>query len=192
MKTFAHFILGVLKKLSNNFIKGLIFIMPLAITVYAIYLIFRFFQNLLPSEHALITVPAVIAAITIFGFVATKFIQNPISQWFTKSIERIPLIKIIYTSVRDLLSAFMGNEKRFNKPVMVRMGNESGIYKLGFITQTNLDYLNISEGHSAVYMPHSYNFSGNLFIVENKLIKPLDLASDDFIKHIVSGGITRI
>jgi uncharacterized membrane protein len=91
-----------------------------------------------------------------------------------------------------MLAAFVGNEKRFNKPVMVKVGRDADLYKLGFVTQKDLTYLGIKEGKSAVYLPHSYNFSGNLFIVDNDLITPIDAPSDEIMKFIVSGGITRI
>jgi uncharacterized membrane protein len=91
-----------------------------------------------------------------------------------------------------MLSAFVGNEKRFNKPVMIQVSREAEIFKLGFVTQKDLSYLGIKEGKSAVYLPHSFNFSGNLFIVDNDLITPIDAPSDEVMKFIVSGGITRI
>jgi uncharacterized membrane protein len=66
------------------------------------------------------------------------------------------------------------------------------MYKLGFVTQKDLSSLGISEGKSAVYLPHSYNFSGNLFIVSNDLITPVEGPAEEIMKFIVSGGITKI
>ena len=70
--------------------------------------------------------------------------------------------------------------------------NESGLEKLGFITQEDLSKLGI-EGKVAVYLPHSYNFSGNLFIVPSQNVIILKSASSaDVMKFIVSGGVTEI
>lgn len=86
----------------------------------------------------------------------------------------------------------MGNEKRFSKPVLVQVQKDGGMYKLGFITQKDLSHIGMNSGKCAVYMPHSYNFSGNLFIVDYECITPIDAASEDVMKFIVSGGITKI
>jgi uncharacterized membrane protein len=62
---------------------------------------------------------------------------------------------------------------------------------MGFITQEDLELL----GHKqliAVYLPHAYAFSGNLFIVEKDLIQPVEISAAEAMKFIVSGGITHI
>lgn len=180
------------RKITGYFIKGLLLITPIGITLWIVYQSIRFLRGLLPGEYWLIGIPLVIISITFLGWLGTVFIQTPITQFIDKTLERIPLVKFIYTSVRDLMSAFMGNEKRFSKPVLVSMQSDGGIYKLGFITQRDLLSLGIEGGKSAVYMPHSYNFSGNLFIVDNQRITPIDGSSEDVMKFIVSGGVTRI
>ncbi len=180
------------RKITGYFIKGLLLITPIGITLWIVYQSIRFLRGLLPGEYWLIGIPLVIFSITFLGWLGTVFIQTPITQFIDKTLERIPLVKFIYTSVRDLMSAFMGNEKRFSKPVLVSMQSDGGIYKLGFITQRDLLSLGIEGGKSAVYMPHSYNFSGNLFIVDNQRITPIDGSSEDVMKFIVSGGVTRI
>ena len=79
-------------------------------------------------------------------------------------LERTPLVKDIYSTIRDFVSAFLSNKKKFNKPVIVEMGKGLGIFKLGFITDADLSEFGISD-KVAVYFPHFYNFLGNLFIV---------------------------
>lgn len=181
-----------LRKITGYFIKGLLLITPIGITIWVVYQSIQYFRSLFPGEYWLIGIPLIILIITLLGFLGTVFIQTPITQFVDKTLERIPLVKFIYTSVRDLMSAFMGNEKRFSKPVLVSMQTDGGVYKLGFITQKDLSSLGISEGKSAVYMPHSYNFSGNLFIVDNHRITPIEGSSEDIMKFIVSGGVTRL
>jgi uncharacterized membrane protein len=181
-----------MKTLLSYFLKGLLIIAPLGITIFIVWKTFMLIGSMLPDEFPLLTGLFVVVFITMLGFLATTYIQGPVTRMVERTIERIPLIKFIYTSIRDFLGAFMGKEKRFTKAVMVRLSKENEIYKLGFITQENLQDLGIAEGKSAVYLPHSYNFSGNLFIVSNELITPLDTPSDETMKFIVSGGITKI
>jgi uncharacterized membrane protein len=66
-----------------------------------------------------------------------------------------------------------------------------GLYKPGFITQNDLSNLNL-PGMCAVYFPHSYAFSGNLFLVDKNKVKPFDGNATDVMKFIVSGGVTNL
>ena len=102
-------------------------------------------------------------------------------------IKKVPLLNLIYSSVKDLMNSFMGDEKKFNEPVLVKF--ESNIYKPGFVTSEDLKEINL-PGMVSVYLPHSYNFSGNVFITDKKNIKPLKNTSADVMKYIVSGGIS--
>ena len=187
-----QFLKFLFRRFTNYFIKGLLLITPIGLTVYVVYQSYRFIQGLFPTEYFLISIAIVLFGTAILGFIGTLLIQTPILQFFDRTLERIPLVKFIYTSIRDLMSAFMGNEKRFSKPVLVQVQKDGGMFKLGFITQKDLSHIGMNEGKCAVYMPHSYNFSGNLFIVDYELITPLDAASEDVMKFIVSGGITKI
>ncbi|MEX1188441.1 MAG: DUF502 domain-containing protein [Bacteroidia bacterium] len=172
--------------------KGLVLIVPITLTIYIVYQVFKFLDNILPYDIPGVSILIIILVTAILGFIGTAFIQAPLLQLFERALERVPLVKIIYTSIRDLLSAFVGKEKRFTKPVLVKTNRDTEMYKLGFITQKDLSNLGIDEGKSAVYLPHSYNFSGNLFIVSNDLITPIDAPADEIMKFIVSGGITKI
>jgi uncharacterized membrane protein len=107
-------------------------------------------------------------------------------------MEKVPFIKVIYSSTKDFMSAFVGQKKKFTETVMVKMNNDAEIYKLGFITQKDLSNIGIKEGMIAVYLPHSYNFSGNLFIVPAANVTPINAPPSEMMKFIVSGGITEI
>ena len=105
-------------------------------------------------------------------------------------MDRTPVVKLVYSSVRDLLNAFVGKEKKFNQPVLVKVNTVSELEKVGFLTQEDLSDLNILD-KVAVYFPHSYNFSGELFIVPKELVRPFHMAPSEAMKFIVSGGIAR-
>jgi len=104
-------------------------------------------------------------------------------------MRRIPLVSLIYYSVKDLILAFVGDKKKFNQPVLVTMYQETQIKKIGFITQTDLGHLNIA-GHVAVYMPLSYSLSGELFIVPCEHVSVLDASATDVMKMLISGGVS--
>jgi uncharacterized membrane protein len=107
-------------------------------------------------------------------------------------ISQAPLIKVIYTSIKDFISAFVGKDRRFTEPVLVKVNRQSDIEKLGFITQKDLSNIGIPQGRVAVYLPHSYNFSGNLFIVPVENVTPLNAPPAEVMKFIVTAGVTSI
>jgi uncharacterized membrane protein len=112
--------------------------------------------------------------------------------WFDTIVSRAPLIKIVYTSVKDLLSAFVGNKRRFNKPVLVKVSADGSLEKIGFITNEDLSDIGIKEKKIAVYLPHSYAWSGNLFIVPAENVTKIDASATDVMKYIISAGVTKL
>jgi uncharacterized membrane protein len=101
------------------------------------------------------------------------------------------LVRIIYSSLKDLISAFVGDKKKFNQPVLVLLNKSSELRKLGFITQTDLGEWGLKES-VAVYLPHSYNFSGDLYIVPRENVTIVQASGADVMKFIVSGGVTAM
>ena len=188
-----------MKKLVRYFLQGLLYIAPLGVSIYIIYILFVFFDGLfesyindiIPFSIPGLGVITIIIIVTLLGFIGQTIIARPIVKLIDKTFKKAPLIKLIYSSLKDLLSAFMGKEKKFNKPVLVKVNTISNLEKLGFITQTDLSDLKIS-GKVAVYFPHSYNFSGELFIVPSELVTPIEIAPAETMKFIVSGGVTKV
>jgi uncharacterized membrane protein len=135
---------------------------------------------------------AVVVLVVIMGMVGSSLFLQPLFNIIEHNIERAPLIKTIYTSVKDLLSAFVGKKKRFNKPVLVTTNRNPEIQKMGFVTNEDLTDLNINKEKVAVYIPYSYAFSGMLVIVDKVNVTPINASSAEVMKFIVSGGVTDI
>lgn len=188
-----------MKKIGAYFLQGLLYIAPLGLTIYVTYLLFMFIDGLLQStleRYLPFSVPGLgfvllLVIITLLGFVGQTIIARPFKLIISRVMERAPLVKVLYSSLRDLLSAFVGKERKFNRPVLVRVNTISDLEKMGFLTQSDLSELQIKD-KVAVYFPHSYNFSGELFIVPSELVRPLDIPSAEAMKFIVSGGVTRV
>lgn len=186
-----------MKKLVNYLLQGLLYIAPLGITAYIIYGVFTFMDGLL--QELLVKffdtkIPGLgfltlILFLILVGFLGRTFIAQPIKLLFRNIIDRVPLLKFIYGAFNDLFSAFVGKEKKFSKPVLVKVNLNSDLEKLGFITEENLELLG-EKDKVAVYFPHSYNFSGELFIVPRANIKSVDINSSEVMKFIVSAGLT--
>jgi uncharacterized membrane protein len=85
----------------------------------------------------------------------------------------------------------VGKKKKFNQPVLVTINRDTNLQRLGYITQSDLTNLGIYD-KVAVYLPHSYNISGNLFIVPKEHVTPLQANGAELMKFIVSGGVSEI
>lgn len=176
----------------SYFFRGLLFIVPIALTMYIIILAISWLDSLIPFRIPGLGMLTILAFITLIGYLASTLLAGPIFNLLEEVLVKVPLINIIYTSLKDLISAFVGDKKKFNQPVLVTMNPEFVIQKPGFITQKDLSQLGL-VGQVAVYLPHSYNFSGNLYIVPAKYVEPISAAtSADIMKFIVSGGVSGL
>jgi uncharacterized membrane protein len=176
-------------KLINYFLKGLLVTLPFAITYGIIKSIVVTLDTLFDFGVPAVGFFIVIVSITLLGWIGTSILTKPLFSLFDDFLSRIPFVKIIYTSVKDFMEAFVGDKKKFNHPVLVEMS--AGMFKPGFITQTDLSGIHL-PGLAAVYFPHSYAFSGNLFLVDKEKVKPFDGNPTEVMKFIVSGGVTHI
>lgn len=181
----------MLRKFLGFFLNGLIFSVPLVITIFIVYQLFNFFDGLLPVDRRFpgSGILVLLIVITSIGYLGSTFVAQPIRNWFHTLIERIPLVKTLYSSITDLLSAFVGQKKRFNRPVLVKMSIDSDLERIGFVTDEDLSLLDNSNDKVGVYFPHSYTYTGNLWIVPKNRITPIDKNSADVMKYIVSGGV---
>ncbi len=182
-----------MNRLTNAFFKylfrGLLLASPIGVTIYVLITSFFWIDSLLPlDDYPGAGLAIIVVSLTLTGYIGSSFIVKPFFQSIEKVITKLPLVRIIYSSLKDLISAFVGDKKKFNQPVLVLLNKETSLYKLGFITQTNLEDLGLTE-KVAVYLPHSYNFSGDLYIVPRENVSLVDASSTAIMKFIVSGGV---
>jgi uncharacterized membrane protein len=175
-----------MKKLTKYFLKGLAFLVPVVLTVYVIYAVFTKVDNLFKFQIPGMGVLATFLIITFIGFMASNFLTRWVVNLVDRLMRRLPLVKMIYTSVKDLIHAFVGEKKGFDRPVAVSLGG--GVKAVGFITSDSLEKLGMADMVS-VYLPQSYNFAGNLIMVPKEQVTPVDGDSGDIMAFIVSGGI---
>jgi len=174
------------------FLQGLIIISPIAITAWAAYSIFDFIDTKIPSMPRGVGFVIIISSLVVIGWLGSTFlIWKLLINFFDSILERTPFLKFIYTSVKDVVESFMGDKKKFTKPVLVKVRTNPEIFQIGFITQKDLSKLNL-EGKVAVYLPHSYAVSGFLFIVDIENIQPLNIHPSDAMKMAVSGGVAGL
>jgi uncharacterized membrane protein len=180
---------NTVRRIARYFFSGTVFIVPLVATAYFIFVSFRWLDSLLNLPYPGIGFLIIFGAITIFGYLTSNFAFKTATEWFDHGMNRIPLVKLIYSSVKDLLGAFVGDKKKFNKPVLVTINKDNNLHQIGFVTQSDLSDLGLNN-MVVVYFPHSYAFSGNHFLVSKENVKPLDIPGPAAMKFIVSGGVS--
>lgn len=193
-----------MKKILNYFLQGLLFVVPIAITLWVIFKSILWIDSLLPFQVPIkvpgfkdIEIPGlglltIFVSIALVGLISARYIRNPLFMYTERMIERAPLVKLIYSSVKDLVEAFVGEKRRFNKPVLVRLEKDSQINRIGFITKEDLTDMGIDREMVAVYLPFSYSFAGELIILPRENITFLNTSGTDAMKFIISGGVTEI
>ena len=187
------------RRLMNYFLQGLLYIAPLGITVFVLYAMFGFIDGLLRSSlQSLfgVNIPGlglviIIIMVTLLGFVGQTVIAKPVKSQITKLLKQAPLMQTIYTTVKDFMEAFLGKEKKFEHPVLVKLDRSLDMERVGFLTQTDLSELNMKD-KVAVYFPQSYNFAGDFFIVPAENVTPLDISPKDAMKFVVTGGVAKV
>lgn len=176
-------------KLFSYFVKGLFLLAPVYITGYIIFNLLNSLDQEFYFYFRGTGLAIMVAIIMIVGFLGSTFISIPVVQILEEGVSKLPLVGLIYFSLKDLIGAFVGDKKKFNQPVKILFNKENGIQKLGFITQTDLKFLDL-EDSVVVYCPHSYAFSGEMFIVPTSSVTLLNIPASDVMKMIVSGGVS--
>lgn len=194
----------MMKKLINYFFQGLLFVVPAVVTFYVLIQAIIWMDNLLyitipvhiPGSDSMhipgLGIVIILTSITALGYIGTRFVRNPFFHIFETMMERTPLLKIIYSSVKDLIEAFVGEKKRFTQPVLVTMSISPAIQRIGFITHDTLTHIGLDKEKLAVYLPFSYGFNGQLVLVDAMNVTKLNASGTEVMKFVISGGVTEI
>ncbi|MDA0738246.1 MAG: DUF502 domain-containing protein [Nitrospirae bacterium] len=177
-----------MNELTRNFFEGLFLLVPVVVTVVVVLKVFEVIDGWLnipiPGLGFLIT----LILITLAGRLASNVFFRGALGSFEKLLTRTPFIKLVYTSLKDLIEAFMGEKKRFDQPVVVTL-TPGGPKAIGFVTRKSMEMFGLAD-HMAVYFPQAYNFAGHLLIFSKDQVQSLDAESSEVMAFIVSGGVS--
>jgi uncharacterized membrane protein len=176
-------------RLLNYFFRGLIVLAPAVVTIYVFWLVFSTVDQWLglrvPGAGIVIT----IALITLFGFLTSTVLARWVLRLVDAMFNRLPLVRLVYSSTRDLLDAFVGEKRRFDQPVVVSTSADGIEKAFGFVTQGAMERFGLTD-HVTVYLPFSYTFTGVIRIYPTANVKPLTTDSAELMAFVVSGGVT--
>lgn len=188
-----------MNKILRYFLQGLILLIPFIITVVVLVKLYQFLEGLFAFVgftnyavlNTLIVFVFILIVITVFGLLASSFIFQKLFNFIEDRLEHAPFIRHIYSPIKDFMNAFMGNKKKFKKPVIVLTNPQANVHEIGFVTQDDLSDIGIKD-KVAVYLPYAYSFSGRLLIVPAENVQPLNVEGADAMKFIISGGVTDV
>ena len=182
-----------MKKLVNYFIKGLVIFVPMALTVFLLGWAFTsldaVFRDRLPISFPGLGLLLTVVLIFVIGFVASNFLGRKLFGLIEKIFKGLPLVKLLYSAVKDMIEAFAGDKKSFDKTVLATIVPGAAVKVVGFVTRDSLENLGLSD-YVAVYLPQSYNFAGNVLLFPKEAVEPLDIDSSQAMAFIVSGGVS--
>lgn len=177
--------------ITRYFVRGALIIVPFALTIYSLYFVFVTIDRLLPFDFPGLGLLVTFVAVTLVGFLSSNVIGSTFVGLGEQLLRKVPLVALIYSSIKDLIDAFVGEKRRFDQPVSVALTPDGSLKALGFVTRRNLTALGF-HGHVAVYFPQSYNFAGNLVLVPATAVTPVDVSSAELMTFIVSGGVSGL
>jgi uncharacterized membrane protein len=189
-----------MRKLNQIFFKGLILVLPVTLTFYLLYWasikIESVFKSLLlfilGKELYIPGLGILVTFIFVFmiGLLVNNFITGRIISWFTNILERVPLIKVIYNPLKDLMGLIPGGDKAKEKPqrvVLVPLDG-LGVEALGLVTREELEELP-NKNLVSVYIPLSYMLGGITILIDRDKLKKVDMKVDQALKLSVTAWI---
>jgi uncharacterized membrane protein len=175
--------------LLKNFLRGLVIVVPIAVTVYLLVQAFMALDRLLRLPTPGLGVAILIGATILIGALAGNFVGRRVFALTEALFTRAPIVRIVYAAIKDLLEAFVGNKRRFDRPVAIQVSDH--VRTFGFITRDDLASLGM-PGDVAVYVPFSYTWDGCLMVVPRERITMIDADSASIMAMVVSGGVARV
>lgn len=185
--------------LMKNFINGILTIVPILLVGYVIYKTFMFLDsilgNLLKPYLKNDYIPGIgllttLVLITLLGWLSTMFISGKVIRIIERILDHTPIVKTIYSVIKDTIHSFIGEKKSFSKVALITIpGTE--LKSLGFITAEELEnfYSPLKE-YVAVYIPQTFQVAGFTLLIPKTQVQTIDVKTEDAMKFILSGGMT--
>jgi len=191
-------------KMRNNFIAGIVVLIPIGITLYLTLFIIKISGNIIPKEinpnnYLPFDIPGVeiliaLILITLIGWVSLSFIGKKFFDIFNNILKKIPILRTIYSAIGQMTESLTKTDNK-QKSVVLLEYPRKGVWAVGFATKENEGIIKkkINEDLINVFVPTTPNpTSGFLLMVPKKDLIYLDISFEQASKFIVSAGTTNI
>ena len=168
------------------FLRGVFLFLPALATVYLLWLLLSWLDNLLPTGLPGLGLILLVVSLTALGYIGTYWLGPSLIASIEARIKKIPFIGFIYASVRELVDSSRRAYK-FERPVLVQVHPDSPLRQIGFLTHEQP--LSERPDLVAVYLPYAFSFMGKLVLVPRTQVEPLSLKSSEALRLVVSGAL---
>ena len=195
---------SIFAKLRNNFIAGIVVLIPIGITLYLTLFIIRISSKVIPKEinpnnYLPFDIPGVeiliaLIIITLIGWLSLSFLGKKFFELFNNVLKKIPILRTIYSAIGQMTESFTKTDNK-QKSVVLLEYPRKGVWAVGFATKENEGLIKekIKEDLINVFVPTTPNpTSGFLLLVPKKDLIFLDISFEQASKFIVSAGTTNI
>lgn len=178
-------------RLAGYFGRGLLVFVPTVGTLYTVWLVLSYLDSAIGFPIPGLGLVLTLCLIVLIGFLLSNVIGQAALDAFESAIRSLPVVSLLYTSLKDLLGAFVGDKKSFDRPAMVALDPAGKIKVFGFVTCERFDDVRLKD-MCAIYLPQAYNFAGNILIVPKASVELVDADPAQFMAFIVSGGVSAM
>ena len=195
------------RRLTRTFLTGLFVLLPIMVTFAIVLWIIGiaetvlggFIRVLLPGDAYLPGMGLIVSLVLIFvvGLLMQAIFFRELINWLEDQLERIPLIKTVYSAVKDLTGFFSragSGAKRFGQVVLIQVPGMP-VRMLGFVTLEDLSSVGLApssgEEAVAVYMPMSYQIGGYTLLLPRSYLTPLDMGMEEAMRFLITAGMSR-
>ena len=195
---------SIFAKLRNNFIAGIVVLIPIGITLYLTLFFIRISGNIIPKEinpnnYLPFNIPGVeifvaLIFITIIGWISLSFLGKKFFELFNNILKKIPILRTIYSAIGQMTESFTKSENK-QKSVVLLEYPRKGVWAVGFATKENEGIIKdkINQDLINVFVPTTPNpTSGFLLMIPKKDLIYLEVSFEQASKFIVSAGTTNI
>ena len=195
---------SIFAKIRNNFIAGIVVLIPIGITLYLTLFFIRISGNIIPKEinpnnYLPFNIPGVeifvaLIFITIIGWISLSFLGKKFFELFNNILKKIPILRTIYSAIGQMTESFTKSENK-QKSVVLLEYPRKGVWAVGFATKENEGIIKdkINQDLINVFVPTTPNpTSGFLLMVPKKDLIYLEVSFEQASKFIVSAGTTNI
>ena len=195
---------SIFSRLRNNFIAGIVALIPIGTTLYLTVFIIKISTNLIPKEinpnsYLPFDIPGLeiliaLILITLVGWLSLSFLGKKFFELFNNILKKIPILRTIYSAIGQMTQTFTKNEKEKSSVVLLEYPRK-GVWAVGFATKENQGIISkkVNEELINVFLPTTPNpTSGFLLMVPKKELIYLDVSFEQASKFIVSAGTSNI
>ena len=195
---------SIFSRIRNNFIAGVVVLIPIGITLYLTLFIIKLSEKLIPkginpNSYLPFDIPGLeiliaLVLITLVGWISLSFLGKKVFELFNNILKRIPILRTIYSAIGQMTESFTKNQKDQSSVVLLEYPRK-GVWAVGFATNENKGVISakVKEDLVNVFLPTTPNpTSGFLLMVPKKELIYLDVTFEQASKFIVSAGTSNI